>query len=108
MGRNDFQVKVNGVRIELGEVESAIRAQDGIKDVVVMAEEQAGSKRLIAYVVASDASATKAEQLQDGVAATCPATYVPKEIRFIAAMPLTTSGKINRKVLADQPRLGAE
>lgn len=108
MGRNDFQVKVNGVRIELGEVETAIHMQGGVQDAVVVAEEQAGSKALIAYVVADSPSIAEAERLQDGVAVTRPASYVPKEVRFIARMPLTTSGKINRKALADQPKLGED
>ena len=106
LGRNDFQVKVNGVRMELGEIETAIREQDGVTDVVVLAEENAGNKILIAYVVTANPSPAEAQRLKDGVAATRPVYYVPKEMRFIAAMPLTVSGKINRKVLAQQPLLG--
>lgn len=102
LGRNDFQVKVNGVRMELGEIETAIREQGGVKDVVVVAEEHAGNKVLVAYVVAEDPGTAEAERLKDGVAATRPVYYVPKEVRFIAEMPLTVSGKINRKVLAEQ------
>lgn len=102
LGRNDFQVKVNGVRMELGEIETAIREQGGVKDVVVVAEENAGNKVLVAYVVAEDPSAAEADRLKDGVAATRPVYYVPKEVRFIAEMPLTVSGKINRKALAEQ------
>ena len=106
LGRNDFQVKVNGVRMELGEIETAIREQGGVKDVVVVAEEKAGNKVLIAYVVVDRPSPAEAERLKDGVAATRPVYYVPKEVRFIAEMPLTVSGKINRKALADQTLLG--
>lgn len=105
LGRNDFQVKINGVRIELGEIETAIREEDNVKDVVVVAEENAGNKVLIAYVVCEDPSQADAERLKAGVAATRPVYYVPKEVRFIAEMPLTVSGKINRKVLADQTRV---
>lgn len=105
LGRNDFQVKVNGVRMELGEIETAIREQGGVKDVVVVAEENAGNKTLVAYVVADAPSAAEAERLKGGVAATRPVYYVPKDVHFIAEMPLTVSGKINRKVLAMQTRL---
>lgn len=101
MGRNDFQVKINGVRMELGEIESAIRAQGGIEDVVVVAEENLGNKILIAYVVANDPGQEREQELKAGVADVCPAFYVPKQIRFIEKMPLTVSGKIDRKVLAD-------
>ena len=106
LGRNDFQVKVNGVRIELGEIEAAIREQDGVSDVVVVAEESAGNKILIAYVVCENPGLAEAERLKAGVAATRPIFYVPKEVRFIAEMPLTVSGKINRKILAEQEQLG--
>ncbi|MGI9355006.1 MAG: non-ribosomal peptide synthetase [Rhizobiaceae bacterium] len=105
MGRNDFQVKINGVRMELGEIEAAIREQDGVKDVVVVAEENAGNKILIAYVVANEPSEEKSEQLKAGVGAVCPVFYIPKEIRFLSQMPLSTAGKIDRKVLADLPRI---
>jgi len=106
LGRNDFQVKVNGVRMELGEIEAAIREQDGVKDVVVVVEEDAGNKTLIAYSVVENPCIGEAERLKDGVAATRPVYYVPKEVRFIAEMPLTVSGKINRKALAEQTLLG--
>ncbi len=105
LGRNDFQVKVNGVRMELGEIEAAVREQGGVKDVVVVAEENAGNKILVAYVVADEPGAAEAERLKDGVAATRPVYYVPKDVHFIAEMPLTVSGKVNRKVLAEQKRL---
>ena len=108
LGRNDFQVKVNGVRIELGEIEAAIREQGGVKDVVVVAEGDTASKILIAYVVAETPSAAEAERLTAGVAATRPVSYVPREVRFIAEMPLTVSGKINRKALAEQTLLGTD
>ena len=51
MGRNDFQVKINGVRMELGEIETVIRSDEKTRDVVVVAEEIQGNKNLIAYVV---------------------------------------------------------
>ncbi|WP_299473892.1 amino acid adenylation domain-containing protein [uncultured Roseibium sp.] len=105
LGRNDFQVKINGVRMELGEIEAAIRTDEGVKDVVVVAEENQGNKILIAYVVADAADEAKADAVKDAVAAQCPVFYVPQEIRFLADMPLTVSGKVNRKVLSEQPRL---
>lgn len=100
LGRNDFQVKINGVRMELGEIEAAIRDVEGVKDVVVMAEEANGSKALVAYVVAANPSTGYATCIQNAVASTRPAFYVPKEIRFVEQMPLTVSGKIDRKQLA--------
>ena len=77
-----------------------------MKDVVVLAEENDGAKTLVAYVVSEQPSEAEAERLKSGVAATRPVYYVPKDVRFIAEMPLTVSGKINRKLLGEQERLG--
>ncbi|ASP33585.1 amino acid adenylation domain-containing protein [Labrenzia sp. VG12] len=105
LGRNDFQVKISGVRIELGEIEAAIRSAEGIRDVVVVAEENQGQKSLVAYVVAEAAGDAAAAAIKAAVAERCPPFYVPQDVRFLAEMPLTVSGKINRKLLKDQPRL---
>ena len=105
MGRNDFQVKINGVRMELGEIETVIRSDEKTRDVVVVAEEVQGNKNLIAYVVSSKPTPDAAEALKALVAESRPSYYVPREIRFLAEMPLTVSGKINRKLLSEAPRL---
>ena len=105
LGRNDFQVKINGVRIELGEIEAAIRCQQGVQDVVVVAEENNGNKVLSAYVVADNPSEKLGEDIKKGVGEVCPIYYVPKDVVFIENMPLTVSGKVDRKVLAGLPRL---
>ena len=105
MGRNDFQVKINGVRMELGEIETVIRSDEKTRDVVVVAEEVQGNKNLIAYVVSSEPTPDAAEALKALVAESRPSYYVPREIRFLAEMPLTVSGKINRKLLFETPRL---
>ena len=107
LGRNDFQVKINGVRIELGEIEATMREDGAVEDVIVVAEEVRGSKALVAYVVAADPGEAAAERLKARVGAACPSTYVPQEVRFLAAMPLNVSGKTDRKALAAAPRLAA-
>lgn len=73
LGRNDFQVKINGYRVELGEVEAAIKACSGYQDVVVVAAAEEGRKnrsRLVAYVVdpgAADPSAAGSDARMPGV-----------------------------------------
>lgn len=104
MGRNDFQVKINGVRMELGEIEAAIHEAGGVRDVCVVAEEQSGNKVLVAYVVANEPSEATGERLKESVGETRPKSYVPREVRFLKDMPLTVSGKTDRKKLADWPR----
>ena len=105
LGRNDFQVKINGVRIELGEIESVIRSDEQTEDVVVVTEDIAGNKNLIAYIVSSNPTKETAKELKDLIADSRPPYYVPREVRFLEKMPLTVSGKINRKLLADMPRI---
>lgn len=105
MGRNDFQVKINGVRMELGEIEAAMRSHDSVHDVVVVAEENEGNKILVSYVVADGPGAELASDLQTRVGEVCPIFYIPKHVHFIENMPLTVSGKIDRKVLITLPKL---
>lgn len=105
LGRNDFQVKISGVRIELGEIEAAIRTADGVRDVVAVAEENNGQKSLAAYVIADTPGDAAAAAIKAAVSKKCPPFYVPQDVRFLAEMPLTVSGKIDRKLLKDQTRL---
>lgn len=104
LGRNDFQVKISGVRIEPGEIEAVIRSDATTQDVVVVAEQTGGNKALIAYVLSSDPQPARAETLKQLIAASRPPQYVPREVRFLKQMPLTTSGKVDRKLLANAPR----
>ncbi|HLJ26156.1 MAG TPA: non-ribosomal peptide synthase/polyketide synthase [Candidatus Angelobacter sp.] len=98
LGRQDHQVKLRGFRIELGEVEAALREQAGVTEAVVVVRADHGSdKRLVAYVVADEA--TRAEQLRDALKRRLPAYMVPNAFVFLPAMPLTVSGKIDRKAL---------
>jgi amino acid adenylation domain-containing protein len=97
LGRLDDQVKLRGYRIELGEIESALREQVGVRDaVVVMRADHGSDKRLVAYVVADG---TTTEQLRDLLKQRLPAYMVPSAFVFLPTMPLTASGKINRKAL---------
>ncbi len=98
LGRLDHQVKLRGYRIELGEIESALREHAGITEaVVIMRADHRGDKKLVAYVVADEA--TKTEELRDSLKSRLPGYMVPNAFVFLAAMPLTGSGKIDRKAL---------
>ncbi|WP_437681738.1 non-ribosomal peptide synthase/polyketide synthase [Sorangium sp. So ce131] len=98
LGRIDFQVKLRGFRIELGEIESALRAHEGVSDAVVVMRQE----RLVAYVVpARPGDAPSRASLQELLRDRLPEHMVPGFYVTLAALPLTTSGKIDRKALPD-------
>jgi len=97
--RIDNQVKIRGFRIELGEIEARLQSLDGVREAVVVAQESAGSKRLVAYVVGDAAQADFAEQLRAQLKASLPAHMVPAYVICLERMPLTPNGKLDRKNL---------
>ncbi len=101
LGRLDFQVKLRGFRIELGEVEAALRAHPGVGEAVVMARDDGpGGMRLVAYVVpTSTSSALEVTELRAFLSRRLPAYMVPSAFAVLKALPLTPSGKVDRKAL---------
>ena len=106
-GRLDNQVKLRGFRIELGEIEARLQEYDGVgESVVVVREDTAGDKRLVAYVVPDKILASALAEPKELVAALrvylsgkLPEYMVPNAFVFLPSMPLTSSGKIDRKAL---------
>ncbi|MEV0245276.1 amino acid adenylation domain-containing protein [Nocardia sp. NPDC050712] len=97
LGRGDRQVKVNGIRVEPGEIEHVLRAQPGVTAAVVTAHRMAAGKTLIAHVVTETAVDTGA--LRDRLATLLPSYLLPAVIVRIPELPLTVNGKIDRKAL---------
>jgi amino acid adenylation domain-containing protein len=99
LGRSDQQVKVRGYRIELGEIETTLREHPLIRDVVVTLHE----RRLVAYVVLSqpggNRSTNAAKVLREFVTSKLPEYMVPAFFLELDSLPLTPSGKIDRKAL---------
>ncbi len=94
-GRRDHQVKVRGVRIELGEVEAAVRAFPGVTDAAVVAWEPVpGDCRLVAYVVS-----TGGERLRDFLVDRLPTAAVPAVLVALPSLPRLPSGKLDRRAL---------
>ena len=99
LGRLDYQVKIRGQRIELGEIEATLDKHAGVGQSVVMAREDTpGDQRLVAYVVPRQA-APSTEELKEHLSRELPAYMVPSAFVFLEALPLTSSGKVDRKLL---------
>jgi amino acid adenylation domain-containing protein len=108
LDRADDQVQLRGIRIELGEISSALTAMPGVEQATaVMREDEAGERRLVAYVVAAGGgSGLDTGALRERLVAELPDYMVPSAVMALDAFPLTTNGKLDRSALPD-PDLGA-
>ena len=94
VGRNDFQVKINGQRIELGEIENAIANIDGVVQCAVIVREQ--------YICAFYTGAvTDIKDFRNILSATLPRYMVPHSFTHLDSLPMTVSGKLDRKALPE-------
>lgn len=110
LGRADFQVKLRGHRIEIGEIEKALESQAGVAQAVVVAvefkpESKIEDKRLVAYVVGKAGADPKIASLRAALAAALPEYMVPSNFMVLDSLPLTANGKIDRNAL---PKPAAE
>ena len=100
LGRIDFQVKVRGFRIELGEIESALTRHDAVAAAAVLARrDDAGETRLAAWLVAAGEGRPDAAELRRHLLTFLPDYMVPASFTLVAALPLTTNGKVDRAAL---------
>lgn len=100
LGRLDDQVKIRGVRIELGEIESVLRRHEGVLDAAVVTRDVApGDRRLVAYAVTRETTAPTLGELRSYLERLLPRAMVPSQVVRLAALPLTPSGKVNRRAL---------
>jgi amino acid adenylation domain-containing protein len=100
LGRSDGQVKVRGVRIELGEVEAALARHPAVKQAAVVAREDAsGEKRLAAYFVPAGPAGVAEAELRRWLKDRLPDALVPSWLIALAALPLSSNGKVDRLAL---------
>ena len=99
-GRNDFQIKLRGHRIDLGEIESILRRYPNVCGAVVLLREDVrGQKRLVAYLQRSARPSPDAGRLQQFLKTKLPDYMLPSAFVVLDRLPLTPNGKINRKAL---------
>ena len=95
LGRLDHQVKIRGVRIELGEVEAALCRHESVREAVVMARDA----RLVAYVVPKAGAEIVVPDLRAFLRGSLPEALIPSAFVVLPALPLNPSGKVDRKAL---------
>lgn len=99
LGRLDFQIKIRGFRVELGEIESVLNQHPAVGRAIVMAQEIANDKRLVGYLVPQEGAHIKRSALRDYLRARLPEQMVPASFVTLSAFPLLPNGKINRRAL---------
>ncbi len=102
LGRLDHQVQIRGFRIELGEIEAVLTQHPAVRYALVVVQEEApGDTRLIAYIVPAQGETLTTSALQAFTRTQLPAYMVPATFVFLDDLPLTPSGKIDRRALPE-------
>jgi amino acid adenylation domain-containing protein len=101
LGRIDQQVKIRGYRVELGEIEAALRAHPGVRDAAVMARDEPGGRRLVAYTAAAVEPGPTGEDLRRHLQERLPGYMVPSAYVGLERLPMTVNGKVDRRALPE-------
>ncbi|MEV6690308.1 non-ribosomal peptide synthetase [Micromonospora sp. NPDC051196] len=99
LGRLDFQVKINGIRVELGEVEKALRGLTGVREAVVVVRQAGATARLVGYVVPEADAVVDPDVLRADLMRVLPRYMVPGAIAILPELPLNMHGKLDRNLL---------
>ncbi|WP_459546692.1 amino acid adenylation domain-containing protein [Nocardia sp. X0981] len=108
LGRSDFQVKIRGIRIELGEIDAVLAAHDTVGFAVTIGHHgSSGAVSLVSYVVAAPGCSIDVAVLSEYVGARLPSHMVPAAIMVLDRVPLTPVGKLDRRALPEPVFAGA-
>ncbi|HEX6873808.1 MAG TPA: amino acid adenylation domain-containing protein [Micromonosporaceae bacterium] len=99
-GRTDFQIKVNGYRIEAGEVETRLVAMDSVKQAAVVRQEGVHGDRLVAHLAAAGDARPDLAEIRTHLRVYLPDYMVPSSVVWHDALPLTRNGKVDRAKLS--------
>ena len=100
MGRIDHQIKLRGLRVELGEIEALLAQHPAVREVVVVLRHDGpGEGRLVAYTVGEPGTGPSPEELRSFLRERLPEHMVPSAFVGLDALPLTPNGKVNRRAL---------
>jgi amino acid adenylation domain-containing protein len=100
LGRKDFRVKIRGYSVEVGEVEAALLNLRSVQEAIVAAQADAsGEQRLVAYLVARKGRPLDPRELRRQLARTLPDYMIPSAFIPLPALPLTPTGKVDRRAL---------
>jgi amino acid adenylation domain-containing protein len=106
LGRLDHQVKIRGMRMELGEVEAALCQHPAVREAVILAQEiTVGNKSLVAYVVSKQEPLPTGDELRNYLRERLPEYMVPAAFVILTELPLLSNGKLNRKALPNPEEL---
>jgi amino acid adenylation domain-containing protein len=101
LGRLDHQVKLRGMRVELGEVEAVLTGHPAVREAVVTVREDAGDDYLAAWVVLRPEARLDRETLRHFLAEQLPVPMIPRAVVTLDTLPLTPHGKVDRAALPD-------
>ena len=105
-GRKDFRVKIRGYGVELAEVEKVLASHASVRQTVVVARNtEAGDARLVAYFTCTDSPAPTISELRDFLKTRLPDFMIPSAFVMLEAIPLTHSGKIDRRALPEPDKV---